>query len=59
MTTPELLSRLADAVTEMRHHQKGYFRTRSPTAMTAAKRAERRVDKLLDELAEPNLFSDL
>lgn len=53
---PELTTRLIDAVAEMRHQQRDYFRTKSPAALAAAKRAETRVDKLLDEIRSPSLF---
>lgn len=43
------LERLIDAVAEMRHCQIEYFRTKSQTALEASKRAERKVDKLLEE----------
>ena len=48
--------RLIDAVAEMRHCQIEYFRTTSQTALEASKRAERKVDKLLEELRRPTLF---
>ncbi len=35
-----------DAVSEMRHLQRQYFRTRSQTVLEQSKRAERRVDEL-------------
>ena len=50
------LDRLIDAVAEMRHYQIEYFRTKSQTALEASKRAERKVDKLLEELRRPTLF---
>lgn len=50
------LERLIDAVAEMRHCQIEYFRTKSQTAMEAAKRAEKKVDKLLEEIRRPTLF---
>ena len=50
------LDRLMDAVAEMRHCQIEYFRTKSQTALEAAKRAEKKVDKLLQEIREPRLF---
>lgn len=50
------LERLIDAVAEMRHCQIEYFRTKSETALEASKRAERKVDKLLEELRKPTLF---
>ena len=51
------LTLLADAVSEMRHAQKEYFRTCHPTSLKAQMRAEAKVDKLLAELREPGLFS--
>ena len=50
------LERLIDAVAEMRHCQIEYFRTKSQTALEASKRAEKKVDKLLEEIREPRLF---
>jgi len=50
------LDRLIDAVAEMRHCQIEYFRTKSQTALEASKRAEKKVDKLLQEIREPRLF---
>ena len=50
------LDSLIDAVAEMRHCQIEYFRTKSQTALEASKRAEKKVDKLLDELRRPTLF---
>ena len=50
------LDRLIDAVAEMRHCQIEYFRTKSQTALEASKRAEKKVDKLLEELRKPTLF---
>lgn len=50
------LDRLMDAVAKMRHCQIEYFRTKSQTALEASKRAERKVDKLLEELRKPTLF---
>lgn len=53
------LALLLDAVADMRHLQKEYFRTRSPAALSAGKREETRVDKLLDELRRPSLFDGI
>jgi hypothetical protein len=39
-----------------RYAQQEYFRTRSQSAMDIARRAERRVDKLMAEMCEPQLF---
>jgi len=50
------LDAVVDAVGEMRHAQMEYFRTHSQTALEASKRAERKVDKLLEELRKPTLF---
>lgn len=50
------LRRLMDAVAAMRHAQQEYFRTRSPSALETAKRAERRVDQLMAEMSGPPLF---
>ena len=44
MTTVEL----AKLVSEMRHHQKEYFRTREATALQESKRLERKVDHCCD-----------
>jgi hypothetical protein len=35
-----------DAVSEMRHRQREYFRTRSTTALEQSKRAEKQVDEM-------------
>jgi len=50
------LDRLMEAVAEMRHCQIEYFRTKSQTALEEARRWERRVDKLLEEIRRPTLF---
>ena len=50
------LDKLIEVVSEMRHCQIEYFRTKSQTALEASKRAERKVDKLLEELRRPTLF---
>jgi len=50
------LDRLMEAVAEMRHCQIEYFRTKSQTALDASKRAEKKVDKLLEEIRRPTLF---
>ncbi len=50
------LDRLMEAVAEMRRCQIDYFRTKSQTALEAAKRAEKKVDKLLAEIRRPTLF---
>ncbi len=50
------LALLADAVADMRHAQREYFRTRSQAALVASKSAEAKVDKMLAELREPRLF---
>ncbi len=52
----EALERLMEAVGDMRHRQREYFRTRSKSALTAAQAAERKVDRLLEELQTPTLF---
>lgn len=41
-----------DLVAKMRHAQKEYFRTRSPTSLEESKRLERAVDKALTESAQ-------
>ena len=56
MTTPDPLTLLIDAVADMRHCQKEYFRTRSHSALVASKAAEAKVDTMLAELREPRLF---
>lgn len=44
-------------VANMRHAQKEYFRTKSPTALESAKRLEKAVDSALREYADqPKLF---
>lgn len=45
-----------DAVAEMRHRQKEYFRTQSQSALLAAQAAERRVDRMLQSLTSPRLL---
>jgi len=50
------LAQLLDAVSEMRHAQREYFRTRSQAALQASKAAESNVDRLVRELSEPSLF---
>jgi len=44
-------------VADLRHSQKEFFRTRSDTAMRDAKRLEREVDKAIENLLKPSLFS--
>lgn len=53
---PEMIERLIEAVSEMRHRQREYFRTRSKSSLEAAQAAERKVDRLLEELQRPSLF---
>jgi len=50
------LNRLIDAVSEMRHAQVEFFRSRSRSALEASRRAEKKVDRLLEELRKPTLF---
>jgi len=50
------LDALVEAVGEMRHAQMELFRTHSQTALNASKRAEKKVDELLQEIREPRLF---
>ena len=45
-----------DAVKNMRRLQKEYFATRDPHTLTEARRTERLVDRLLDEIDEQTLF---
>ena len=49
------LALLMDAVADMRHAQREYFRTCHPTSLKVQIRAEAKVDKLLAELSEPRL----
>lgn len=56
MPDTDPLTLLIDAVADMRHCQKEYFRTRSQAAPVASKAAEAKVDKLLAELCELRLF---
>ena len=44
------LENFAKLVSEMRHWQTEYFRTRSPAAMAKAKRLELEVDEALREM---------
>ena len=55
----DTLKLLLDVTAEMRHAQKEYFRTHSQAALSAAKRRERQVDKLLAELRRPSLLDGL
>jgi len=50
------MDRLIDAVCEMRHAQMEFFRSRSRSALEASRRAEKKVDRLLEELRKPTLF---
>lgn len=50
------MDRLLDAVAEMRHAQKDFFRTRSKTALERSRRAERLVDKIVSDRSLPSLF---
>ena len=52
------LAQLLDAVSDMRHAQREYFRTRSQAALAASKAAESKLDKLVTELSEPSLFRE-
>jgi hypothetical protein len=54
---PEPPQSLLDAVCEMRHAQREYFRVHSPTALRAALTAETNVDRLVRDLSTPSLFS--
>lgn len=51
-----ILETLLDAVAEMRHRQKEYFRTRSQSALLAAQAAEKRVDRILRSFTSPRLL---
>ena len=51
-----MLDQLRDAVAEMRHAQREYFRTRSANALERAKRAEARVDQMLAPQPQQRLF---
>lgn len=44
-------------VSEMRHSQKEYFRTRSGDALDKSKRLERQVDKALADNGQKELFT--
>ena len=46
------ITELANLVAEMRHAQKGYFRTKSDYALDESKRLERRVDEACREVLE-------
>ena len=53
MKTPDQqLDELFAATSAMRHAQKEYFRTRSPSALNDSKSAERAVDRVLKEIDE-------
>ena len=45
-----------DAVKNMRRLQKEYFASRDPHTLTEARRTERLVDRLLDDMNEQTLF---
>lgn len=47
---------LRAAVAQMRKWQKEYFRTRNPQALNEARRLEKKVDRMLEELDNPGLF---
>lgn len=44
------------AVSEMRRHQKDFFKTRNKSSMIKAKEWERKIDKELSEMNAPHLF---
>ncbi|RMF88082.1 MAG: hypothetical protein D6741_19675 [Planctomycetota bacterium] len=50
------LRKLFDAVAEMRHAQKEFFRLHSRPAFKNAKRAEQVVDRILEEMTSRKLF---
>ena len=50
------LDNLIRVVAEMRHAQREYLRTRSRPALTTARQAAERVDKMLADLQTPKLF---
>lgn len=54
------IKEFAKLVTDMRHAQKSYYRTRSSTALEDSKRAERIVDEALQNMNDnqPRLFED-
>ena len=43
-------------VTEMRHYQKEYFRTRNDESLSKAKQLESIVDRMIYEHNQPSLF---
>jgi cell fate (sporulation/competence/biofilm development) regulator YmcA (YheA/YmcA/DUF963 family) len=47
---------IIDEVRKMRQLQREFFRTHNSKSLQASKEAERRVDKLLEELDTPNPF---
>lgn len=49
-----------DAVSEMRHSQREFFRTRSPAALERSRKAERQVDEMCAALrcGQRTLFDD-
>lgn len=51
--SPTPSSDLVDLVRRMRTAQKKYFRDRTPSLLTEARDYERRVDKVLADLAAP------
>lgn len=55
----ELFNEFVEAVSKMRRLQSEYFATRSMVVLVDARKAEKRVDALLDELTgEDNLFRE-
>lgn len=52
-TERTLLDRLVEATAEMRSRQKHYFTTRTPEALSEARRWEREVDRLLAAVQSP------
>lgn len=45
-------------VDQMRRKQKDFFRTKNPALMYEAKRLEKQVDGLIEEMLRPGLFDD-
>jgi len=46
---------LFNAVAAMRHRQRNYFKHRDPRSLDLAKRAECKVDKIINSITEPKL----
>lgn len=48
---------LIEAVKQMRRFQKDYFATKNYDALNNARKAEAKVDKMIEDIETPNLFN--